>query len=424
MYRIARRISLVALTLVLVAGLGACKKKPKEKKDGADPMAKGPEAKGPEAMGMDAMGMDAMGMDAMGMDAMGMDTMAAGETPRPRPRPKKLSFEEQLKLSIPVTPKPVEQKVGKLTLTPEACKIEGATFLHSSNMSVLKDVVATKDKVYVLLDKDKVLRFSIAAGKACKLTLDKAWAKEGTLKASHRVTKLGVDKKGNLYLSSFMGVSRYDKTGKPLSACKPGKNGSIALHPSGKWGLSYFVSNKVMLAKISPKTCEGKPWVRQDPTDPKNKLGELKSVNIIGFYKNLVLVGGLHKTKVKNSQPRVVIAYTKAGKKKFQFGALSGFKGDRFGWFHGIAQGKKAQICVLDSNFRSLSFWDGGGKFQGAVKLNTLFGVNYPWISSFTVDPKGTGWFVVGVSRKFKEKAPKGSRWSVGEGFLFRVTGL
>ncbi len=44
MYRIARRISLVALTLVLVAGLGACKKKPKEKKDGADPMAKGPEA--------------------------------------------------------------------------------------------------------------------------------------------------------------------------------------------------------------------------------------------------------------------------------------------------------------------------------------------------------------------------------------------
>ncbi len=417
MYRTARRISLVTLTLVLVAGLGACKKKPQEKKDGADPMDKG-------TMAMETMKTD-MAMDpAMRAAPMGMDTMAATEKPRPRPRPKKLSFEEQLKLSLPVTPKPAEQKVGKLTLTAEACKVEGTTFLHPSNMSVLQDVVAAGKNLYVLTDKNKVLRFSIAAGKACKLTLDKAWAKEGILTASHRVSKLGVDKKGNLFLSSFMGVSRYDKAGKPLAKCKPGKNGSIALHPSGTWGLGYFVSNKVTLAKISAKTCEGKPWVRQDPTDAKNKLGELKSVNTIGFYKNLILVGGIHKTKIKNSNPRVVVAYTKAGKKKFQFGAATGFKGDHFGWFHGIQQGKKAQICVLDSNFRSLSFWDGKGKFQGAVKLRTLFGVSYPWIASFSVDRKGTGWFVVGVSRKFKEKAPKGTRYSVGEGFLFRVTGL
>jgi hypothetical protein len=417
MYRTARRISLITLTLVLAVGLGACKKKPKEKKDSADPMAKGP-----TAMDMDSMKSD-MGMD-MGARPVGMDTMAAKETPRPRPRPKKLSFEEQLKLSLPVTPKPAEQKVEKLTLKPELCKVEGTTFLNPSNMSVLRDVVAAGDKVYVLADKDVVLRFAVAAGKACKLTLDKAWAKEGIFKAPHRVSKLGVDKKGNLVLSSFMGVSRYDKTGKPLAKCKPGKNASIALHPSGKWGLGYFVSNKVTLAKFSAKACEGKPWDRQDPTDPKNKLGELKSVNTIGFYKNLILVGGVHKTKVKNSHPRVVVAYTKGGKKKFQFGALSGFKGDNFGWFHGIAQGKKAPICVLDSNFRSLSFWSNKGKFQGAVKLGKLFGVHYPWINSFSVTPKGTGWFVVGVSRKFKEKAPKGSRWSVGEGFLFRVTGL
>lgn len=401
-----RHFLFLSLGLALVASPAGCKKKPKDKSPASAEMAPA----------MDTMARPAT-MRPMGRAAM---------TPRRRavrPRPKKLSFAEQLKRSIPVTPKPADQSAGKVPLKAELCKVEGATFLAPSNMGVLKDIVFSGGRVYVLNAKGAVLAFKVAKGKGCTLTLDKAWGKDGVLQPAHRVAKLAADKRGNLVLSSFMGITRLDKAGKPLPKCTPGKNGSVALHPSGSWGLAYFVNATVFLAKFSPKTCSGKPWVLQDLSKPSRK-GEFTMVNTIGFYRNLVLVGGVHKDKVKGFNPRVVVAYTKAGKKKFQFGRAEGFGQDKFGWVHGIAEGKKVPIWVLDSNYRRLSAWDAKGKFQGAVQLAKLFGVHYPWIASLSVTPKGDGWFVVGVSRTFKEKAPKGARWSVGEGFIFHVTGL
>lgn len=402
----SRHILFFTLGLALIGSPAGCKKKPKEK---APPKAE-------MAPAMDTMARPAT-LRPMGRAAM---------TPRRRavrPRPKKLSFAEQLKRSLPVVPKPTDQNVGKVPLKAELCKVEGATFLSPSNMDVLKDIVFAGRHVYVLNAKGEVLAFNIAKGKGCTLTLDKTWGKDGVLKPAHRVAKLAADKKGRLVLSSFMGVTRLDKAGKTLPKCTPGKNGSVALHPSGAWGLTYFVNSTVYLAQFKANTCSGKPWILQDLSKPSRK-GDFQMVNTIGFYRNLVLVGGVHKDKVKGFNPRVVIAYTKAGKKKFQFGRLEGFGQDKLGWVHGIAQGKKVPIWVLDSNYRRLSAWDAKGKFQGAAQLAKLFGVHYPWIASFAVTPKGTGWFVVGVSRKFKEKAPKGSRWNVGEGFIFRVTGL
>jgi hypothetical protein len=41
--------------------------------------------------------------------------------------------------------------------------------------------------------------------------------------------------------------------------------------------------------------------------------------------------------------------------------AREGMGDDRFGWVHSVATGKQAQICVLDSYFRRISFWNDKG---------------------------------------------------------------
>lgn len=408
------RLAVLGLIGCLALGPIGCKKK-SEKGSDKDDMA-----------AMDAMeAMDDMAtmeaMDDMGpmatMEAMG--PMAVKEKPKPKP----LSFQEKLALSIPLTPKPAEQKAGKLTIKAELCAVEGIKLLSENNMRVLQSVAVHRRQMYVVNEKNEVLRFLVAPGKACKLTLDKKWGKDGVLKAPSRADKVAVDRTGTLVVSSFMGIHVIRKDKVAYDCGESGARGSVALHPSGRWGLSYFVGSTVQKYSFAAKACKAEPWALQNLSSSTKRKGPLSSVNTIGFYRNLVLVGGILAKKIKGFPPRVVVAFDGRGKQKFQFGALEGHGDDRFGWIHAIAQGKKAQICVLDANYRRLSLWDARGKFIGAVKLGSLFDLRYPWIADFTVGADGKAWFVAGQDRELKKKI-KDQRISVAEGLIYRVTGL
>ncbi|MEZ4375423.1 MAG: hypothetical protein R3B07_31725 [Polyangiaceae bacterium] len=322
------------------------------------------------------------------------------------------SFEEQVKASTPLDPKPKTVKLGTQDFTPELCKFE-EPLLDKSGMSVIRAIEVVKDKLYLVGADGKLRAYNI--GNGCSLSKDTSFGDGGVLSTNKEIKTLSKDDKGNLLASNGLFESYMISGGKLKYECKARGQGYIAMHPSGKWGLGSFANATVNKLTFGDSACESEPWVLQDMSQDAKRKGPFGNVNTIGFMGDTVLVGGILPKSKDPNESRVVIGMDANGKEKFRFGKTDkSFDEQKFGWVHAIGACKPG-ICVVDSNFRRLSAWKKDGSFFGAVKLSDAFDLKYPWVPAFSVTKDGTAYFAAGQSR---------DKSKVSEGLIYRVKGM
>lgn len=352
--------------------------------------------------------------DGAGNAADAGPAVSAGGTAKPTP--KEVPFAAKLAASTPLDPKVAPQEGGGLKVTAERCQMEGGPLTDKSNLDVTRALRVIGDKAY-LVDADESIRaYDIAPGAACKLTIDKTFGAAGIMKLTDKISYLASDTVGHLYASGgIFGTSRLTG-GKVDYKCEARPQGYVYVHPNGKLGIGTFANATVAKLSFDDKGCKSEPWVFQDLSDTAKRKGPLGNAQAVGFVGDTILVGGVLAKEVDPNEPRVVLALDAAGKEKFRFGAVDkgGSSEDRFGWVHGIAPCKPG-ICVLDSNYRRITFWKTDGKYVGFVKLDKLFGLEYPWISSFAAGKNGATYFATGQERQ---------KSGASEANIYRVSGL
>ncbi len=330
--------------------------------------------------------------------------------------------------SVLTPPSPTPQQVGNLPVTAQVCQVRGAVFLRSVDKPALLAVEVVGRKLYVIDHRRALLRFDIAPGMKCRLTLDKTWGKDGVFRSKLQLEKLSADAmegQTTLVASSYLG-SVVVRGGRVVYTCKARDQGHVALHPGGGWGLASFSGSDIQRLSFGPAACKGAVWHLSDLKDDARRKGPFRLVSAVGFFGDVVLVGGSLAIRVGGWHPQVIVAFDSQGRRRFQLGALTGSTPQRFGWVHTIGACGPRRICVLDSNANRLSLWDPTGRFQGAVSLGPLLGLNRGVVSDFAVDPRGAVFVTAG--RKPGATSPGATspkkNTTLHEGIIFRLRGL
>lgn len=330
--------------------------------------------------------------------------------------PPEKPFDQLVKESKPLAITTAEQPLGTSKLTAEVCTVEGGPVVGKSTMGIYKSIRAIGEKVFVVDADEQVRAFKIEAGPTCKLSVDKTFGTDGVVKLENKVDRVVADSAGNLWATSgIWGAWKLDKAGKVAMKCSGRPQGSLFVHPSGKWAIGTFANATVSKVTIDAGTCKNEPWAFQDLGQDDKRKGVLTNAQAVGFVGDTIFMGGSLDKKVEPNGSIVVLALDKDGKEKARLGKTDKDYStkDRFGWVHAIGPCKLG-VCVLDSNYRRLTAWKADGKFLGDVSLSSLFGLKYPWIADFDRNTKHA-YFVTGQDRE-------GGK--VSEGNIFRVTGL
>ncbi len=327
--------------------------------------------------------------------------------------PKEASLEELIKASKALSPQPKEQKAGAATIHADLCKLEGAPFLGKSSSTLLRSVAVVGNKLVVADEKGALHGYSIDKTGGCKLTVDQGFGTDGVLKLPRDINYLSSDDTGRILASNGIFSAYAVKDGKQEFECKT--SGNLEPTATGKWAIGPWVNATVKLVDVGPSGCTGQEWVLKDLGNDAKRQGAFKNVNTSAVIGDLILIAGVPVEKVNGREPRIVVAYDKAGKEKFRFGNTATTTGpDTFGWIHALSA-CRAGICALDSNYKRISLWKSGGGFVASVELGPLFDMKSPWIQDFAVAKDGTAYFVTAQAR---EGSP------VVEGNIYAVRGL
>lgn len=331
-------------------------------------------------------------------------TSAAPRTPKP-------SFEQMVKQSQPLSPKPEPQKAPGREVRAELCRVDGKQFLGKSTMDVFKAVEALADRIVIADSRGVLHGFSTSKSGGCVLEPDPEFGSAGVLRLPHKAENLSRDDAGRLFASNGIFAAYVVKDGKQELVCDT--KGQIEIHRSGKWGIAPFVNATVRLVEVEREACKSEDWVLTDLSDDKKRKGPFANVTSAAVVGDVVWIGGVVSKQEDPKQPRIVAGYSKAGKEKLRFGA-DAEPDASFGWVHAIEPCGQ-NLCVLDANRRRVTIWTRAGKHVAAVKLPELFGVTHPWVPDFAVAKNGSAWFVVAQNR---------GKSGVTEGLVYRVRGL
>jgi len=310
--------------------------------------------------------------------------------------------------------RPRPQPEGTLRLTAQRCQVEGATFLSTRKNPAFRALELVRPHLYAIDHTGAVLRFNVVPGAKCRLRVDKSWGTGGVYRAGFGLERLSADDRGTLVASGVLG-SVVVRRGRVVYRCKAQKQGHIALHPTGGWGLAGYWGSDVQHLVFGPASCTGKGWHLTGLKDDARRRGPFRLVSALGFRGDTILVGGSLAMPVQGWHPQVVVAFDNQGRRRFALGALTGHGVERFGWIHAVGVCGANRICVVDSNNRLLTLWDKSGKFMGAAALPALLGLRDPWVTNLAV---------ITQDRAYLAAGPGGSQTGLSAGSIFRVDGL
>ncbi len=374
------------------------------------------EAKAEEAPKDEAKAEEAPKEEAKAEEAKAPD-VARPEENKPAGAPKKLTWEEKLAASTPLAANPGQKPLGDKTLSAELCKTPGEGFLADSASRAIQALEVLGDKL-VVADKDGVLHgFVVGTEGGCTLSVDTTFGEGGKLSLGKKVTSLSKSDDGTLFASTGMFETFAVKDGKVLYACKA--SGHMEVHASGKWAIVPWVNATVEIAELSESGCTPSDWVLKDLSKNDTRQGPFENINTSAVIGDEIYLGAITAEEIEGRKPRLIAVYDKAGKELRRFGSTAKtFGDDSFGWVHGISACGGDKVCAVDGNFRRMSVWDKEGKFVGAVKLMELFGLagGSAWHNDIALAKDGALFIPAAQTREGEGR--------VGEGLIFRVTGL
>ncbi len=250
-------------------------------------------------------------------------------------------------------------------------------------------VAAADDFIYVLTD---------GTLKQYQLTDNSlSFEQEFSLK-SNDYEVLCADNDGVLYLSAFMRDFVGIKDGQQIFAHDGPSR--VAMHPSGKWGISWFTNPDVKKVTLNDGTIQTEELT----------FSEIDMVSHMNIGQNHIFVTG---SSAKNNEHGIFI-YDLNGKLQLVLGDKEFGEPDSLGSVTTVVETKNG-FMGLDGNMRTIGLWKKDGTFIAGVDDGDLFGTRYPWLSTAFLMPDDS--ILVGMT----EKRPDESAY---EFILFRLNGF
>jgi hypothetical protein len=187
-------------------------------------------------------------------------------------------------------------------------------------------------------------------------------------------------------------------------------SGDVVMHPSGKWGISFWANADTAKVTAQKGTLTGEPWVLTNLSDPLKRTGRFSMINCVSISDTRIYVAG---TDAENGDAQRIAVYDLDGKELLNFGGLDWMQDDALSSVTGIVETKNG-ILVQDGNNRAFKLFTKDGKFIASVSCDELLGTSYPWLSSMIPMDKGV---MVAASQRRQDQ-------SCDELLLFNITGF
>lgn len=147
---------------------------------------------------------------------------------------------------------------------------------------------------------------------------------------------------------------------------------NLVMHPSGEWGIDYFVSNECEIVTFSGDTCSATPVV----------FKEADTISHISIDENSIYICA----SAADDSGHKVFVYNKEGVLQK---TLCDAEGEGLGSVTFITQTANGYMG-FDGNMRDVIFWDNDGAFIAEISDTDLFGTDYPWFCASTLMSDGS----------------------------------
>ena len=147
---------------------------------------------------------------------------------------------------------------------------------------------------------------------------------------------------------------------------------TLVMHPSGTWGVDYFVSNECNIVTFNGETYSTTPVIFKEASTIMNVSVDENSIYICA--------------SAADDSGHKVFVYNKDGVLQK---TLCDAEGEGLGSITFVTQTANGYIG-FDGNMRDVLLWDNDGTFIAEISSDDLFDTSYPWFCSSTVLSDGS----------------------------------
>ena len=160
---------------------------------------------------------------------------------------------------------------------------------------------------------------------------------------------------------------------------------NVAMHPSGTWGISWFVSEE----------CK-KVTLNDDGTVSTEDVvfAEADIISTLNVDDNYIFVSG--SPAAEDETEHTIFVYD------LDCNYVMSLRADDNGWGLGsvtYATETANGFMALDGNLRKVCFWNADGSYIGSIEDDVLFGTTYPWFCDGCEDQNGNIYVIMNEER-------------------------
>lgn len=295
----------------------------------------------------------------------------------------------------PFQPVLAEQLVGSYTVVPEYVPFEEPNW----TMDIMNHKFCLiGDQLYHLQEKKLDTYAYAAEGVKYVSTMD----------LDTKCEYISTDGQGTLLISPGIGKVFGVKDGQKV--LETTVTGDLAMHPSGQWGISFWVSSDTLRATSQSGTMTAEPWILTGLNKPKSRQGPFSMVKDVEVTDNHIMVSG----NKADDNKTIIVVYDLNGNPLMTFGDVESGSDDSLGSITGMAETANGFVAI-DGNSRRVRFWSKDGTHLGSVRANDMFGTDYPWLEDMQLLDDGS-LLIMATDRRADQSAD--------EIMLFRLTGF
>lgn len=220
---------------------------------------------------------------------------------------------------------------------------------------------------------------------------------------------LSGDSSGMLYLSPGIGDVIGVKDGK--KALQTTVDGDLNMHPSGEWGISFWVNSDTQKIANQGGNLTAEPWILTGLNNDEERKGLFSMIDDVQITNSHIMVAG--SMAVKDEGTKIVV-YDYDGNQLLKLGGEDISSPDKLGPITGMAETENGFVAA-DGNMREIQFWAKDGTHVGAISTEDIFGVSYPWLEDMQLLDDGSLLIMLTQER---------DDGSANELMFFRLTGF
>lgn len=217
------------------------------------------------------------------------------------------------------------------------------------------------------------------------------------------------DSSGMLYLSPGIGDVIGVKDGK--KALQTTVDGDLNMHPSGEWGISFWVNSDTQKIANQGGNLTAEPWILTGLNKDEERKGLFSMIDDVQITNSHIMVAG--SMAVEDEGTKIVV-YDYDGNQLLKLGGEDISSPDKLGSITGMAETENGFVAA-DGNMREIQFWAKDGTHVGAISTEDIFGVSYPWLEDMQLLDDGSLLIMLTQER---------DDGSANELMFFRLTGF